>query len=284
MRFKAACVQFAPKKAEIEDNLSSIARHAQTAVAQGASLVVFPETSTSGYFLEGGVYESSLRPDELAERLAAKIGALSEPLDLVVGFYERADEDLFNSVAYITFEDGQATVRQVYRKFFLPTYGVFDEERFVSRGRELGVVETRFGKVGLLICEDVWHSIMPTLTVLAGATILVVPSASPARGFEGDKPGNLARYEDLLLAISREHSVFCLNSMLCGFEGGKGFVGGSIAVDPMGHFLNRGPLLEEHMMLVDIDTDLVHIARSQSPLLGDLRAAWSDLASLAKDL
>ena len=81
------------------------------------------------------------------------------------------------------------------------------------------------GRLAILICEDIWHSILPSLCAAAGAQLILVPSASPGRGFSGNTVSNLDRYERLLTAVSEEHGVYCVNCHLCGFEGGKGFVG-----------------------------------------------------------
>ncbi len=282
MTVRVACAQFSPQKAQVEANLDRIVSITEDATAEGVDLLVFPETATSGYFLEGGVLECSRTADELLARFQPV--RLSRPMDVVLGFYERADEDLYNSCAYLSFDGQTWRMVHVYRKFFLPTYGVFDEARFVSRGTELGVCETRFGRIGLMICEDVWHSIIPTLSAASGATLLIAPAASPARGFRGELPGNLERWERLLQMISEEHSLHCLASMLCGFEGGKGFAGGSLIVDPMGQTIGRGPLHEEFLLVADLDLDLTSIARARSPLLGDLRASWADIVRIASEI
>lgn len=280
MTFVAACAQIAPRKAETSANLDRIAEVAQEAAAGGADLVLFPESATSGYFLEGGVYESAMSAQTLATELGRRLASLDRPIDLAVGFYEQDGASLYNSAAYLEMGE-EPRVLHVYRKFFLPTYGVFDEERFVSRGRELGVFDTRFGRMGLLICEDVWHSILPTLAAVAGAKVLLVPSASPARGFSGSHPDNLDRYERLLACVAEEHGVFCLNCQLCGFEGGKGFTGGSMVIDPFGQTLVQAPIMEEHVIYAPIDLDAVPLARAQTPLLSDLESAWGDIARIA---
>jgi predicted amidohydrolase len=148
----------------------------------------------------------------------------------------------------------------------------------------LAVFDTRFGKVGLLICEDAWHSILPTLTALKGAQFIIVTAASPARGFSGEHVDNLDRYARLMVAIAEEHGVFTINCQLCGFEGGKGFVGGSMVVDPNGHMIAQGPVNEEYLLLAECDPDLVQIARAQTPLISDLRSAWGDIRRIADEL
>lgn len=284
MRLRAACIQFAPRKAQMAANLDRISDLVRQAVGAGVRLAVFPEGSVAGYFLEGGVLECSFSRESLEAEFAARLTGLAAPIDFAVGFYEADGNDLHNSVAYVEARPDAVRVTHIYRKFFLPTYGVFDEERYVSPGRELCVFDAEFGRVGLLICEDVWHSIMPTLVAVAGADLLLVPSASPARGFHGAVPDNLERYGRLLQGIAEEHGMFVMNSMLCGFEGGKGFAGGSAIFDPYGSRLSQGPLHDEHILVADMDLDQIQIARAQSPLIGDLRAAWSDIARLAEDL
>jgi len=285
MSLTVACAQIAPVKADVAANLDKIASVALQAAGEGAEIVLFPETATTGYFLEGGVLESSLTCDELCAGLLHRLGMqLSKPLDICLGFYENADGQLYNSAAYIEVDRGSCTVRGTYRKFFLPTYGVFDEERFVTRGRELGVFETRFGRVGMLICEDVWHSILPALTAVAGAQLLFVPTASPARGFGDPQISNLERYQRLLRGIAEEHGIFCINTQLCGFEGGKGFVGGSMVIDPMGRVMVESPVGEEHLLIATLDMDMIRLARAQSPLISDLQEAWSDVKEIVAEL
>lgn len=283
MRFTVACAQIAPQKASLERNLDAMAEAVRQASGEGADLVVFPETSTTGYFLEGGVVECALTADDLCASLAKRLERLERPVDVAAGFYETHHGTLYNSAAYLSFGSG-ARVVHLYRKFFLPTYGVFDEERFVSRGRELGVFDTRFGRMALLICEDVWHSILPTLAALRGAQVMLVPAASPARGFAGPEISNHERYRRLMRALCEEHGVFGVNCQLTGFEGGKGFIGGSMVVDPFGKVIAEGPTGEQHLLLAQIDLDLLQPARAQTPLLSDLESAWGDIKRIVEGL
>ncbi|MFN3683137.1 MAG: nitrilase-related carbon-nitrogen hydrolase [Fimbriimonadaceae bacterium] len=272
MALVVAVAQIAPEKGELARNLDRIAEAIEQASNEGADWVVFPETATTGYFLEGGVIELALRAEQLAHELGARLsGRLHRPIDATVGYYERFEGDLYNSAAYLELGAGAPRVLSSYRKFFLPTYGVFDEQRFVSAGHEVGVLEARFGRVGHLICEDVWHSILPTLAALRGAQVLAVPSASPARGFAGPKIENHDRYERMLRGLCEEHGMFCVNAQLVGFEGGKGFIGGSMVVDPFGRVIAFAPILEETLLLAELDLDLIEVARTQTPLLSDLK-------------
>jgi len=265
---RAGLVQFRPGKGDVPGNLERIRK----LVAQQAGevdLLLLPESALSGYFLEGGVAEAGIT----AQALAAGLGSPppGSP-DLALGFYERWGRRLHNSVAYLTPHGGSWRVVHVHRKMFLPTYGVFDEARFVEAGTRLEAFDTRFGRMGMLICEEMWHSLPPTILALDGAEVLLVASASPAREFRPGSglPGNLERWEGLAPAAAREHGVFVLVSQLVGSEGGKVFPGGSLAVTPTGEIVARGPLLEESVTPVALDGTDIERARVEAPLLADL--------------
>ena len=170
-----------------------------------------------------------------------------------------------------------AGIRHVHRKFFLPTYGVFDEKRFVSRGRTVRAFASRFGTVAVLICEDVWHSITATLAALKGAQVIYIISASPGRDFGGQHVGNVARWNVLLPGIADEHNVWVIYSGLVGFEGGKGFSGNSQIIDPWGNVQVIGNQTEECLIRAAIDLEDVAAARASSPLLADLESALGDI-------
>ena len=279
---RIALSQFRPTKGEYAQNVARIG----AVITQAArldpkpDLVVFPETATSGYFVEGGVKELAVTAGTLARDLAA---AYRGPeIDVTVGFYERFQNHIYNSAVYATLGKKKPDVRHVHRKVFLPTYGVFDEERFVDRGQD-GVrsFETNWGgRAAILICEDAWHSLAATVAALEGAQLLIVPSASPARGLGEDDdcegqalPASVVRWERIVRGIAEEHGVFVALANLVGFEGGKGFPGASAIIDPTGRVLARGPLFEEALVTADIDLDALTTARSDSPLLADLQSA-----------
>src|SRR6188768_4505305 len=143
-----AICQFAPRKGDTVANL----RRLGALCAQAASIeprpqvIQFPETALSGYFVEGGVREVASTAGALANDLddayrtaCATSGVPTVPVDVVIGFYERWRDTLHNSAAYVTIglADGPPVLRHVHRKNFLPTYGLFDEERFVERGTDI---------------------------------------------------------------------------------------------------------------------------------------------------
>ncbi len=285
MRFQVASIQFAPDKGQVEANIRRMGQMIVEAAEAGADLVLLPELATCGYDLEDAAFECALEPSQLALEFAKATIRLEKVVDIAVGFYEKVSGKPYNSMAYLTLGNGKAAeVRHVYRKFFPPTYGIFDEGRYQRAGSELGVVDTRFGKIGLLICEDVWHSVLSTLLGLAGCSIILVSAASPARGFSGAIPGNVGRYEGMLRNVSSEHGVYTAIAMLTGFESGKGMSGGSMILGPTGNKLVQADILGEQIVIADVDTELVDLARNSIPLLQDVRSRWQEILVLANQV
>ena len=198
---RVGLVQFKPTKSDVAANVARI--NDFVASADEADLLVFPEASLSGYFLEGGLAEAARSADQLVELLGTPPGGAP---DIAVGFYERWRRRLYNSVAYLEPNAEGWVVRHVHRKIFLPTYGVFDEARFAEAGTEIRAFDTRFGRMGMLVCEDAWHSISATILAVGGAEVILVVSASPARDFApspGGRPDNLERWDRLAPAIAK---------------------------------------------------------------------------------
>ena len=163
----------------------------------------------------------------------------------------------------------------MHRKVFLPTYGVFDEERFVEAGRSVQAFDTSWGRAAILICEDAWHSFTPMLAALGGAQLIIIPSASPARGVvttddTAGRPTSLARWGRIVQDMAGEHGVFVALSQLVGFEGGKAFPGGSIVSNPRGDVIASGPIFEEAVIPATLDFEEITRARADLPLLADL--------------
>jgi NAD+ synthetase len=127
--------------------------------------------------------------------------------------------------------------------------------------------------MGLLVCEELWHSLPASVLALGGAELLLVVSASPARDFASGgngRPANLDRWERLAIHHAQEHGIFVAVSQLVGSEGGTLFPGGSIAVGPDGRVLAQGPLLDEAVTVVSLDATAIDRARVETPLLADL--------------
>jgi len=281
--------QTRPSKGEYTENLRRLGGvFAQAAGLQPApDLIVFPESALTGYFLEGGVRELARTAGTVFRDLAAQYArAAAPPIDVVVGFYEEYGNRYYNSALYASLGGADPQIRHVHRKIFLPTYGLFDEQRFVDRGHSIQAFDTAWGRVAMAICEDAWHSIVPTLAALDGAQLLIVPSASPARGITPDpectddserRPASVRRWEILARQTAGEHGIYVVFAQLGGFEGGKALQGSSLIVDPQGDILVRGPMFDEALLTATLDHDEIARARSRQPLLADLEIQFLNL-------
>jgi len=273
--------QFRPTKGNIEQTLDDMIQALVSASAAdpGADLVVFPETALTGYFLEGGVREVARPAAEVFAEVTARYGAASsETVDVAFGFYELDAGHVYNAAMYARLGPDPELIH-VQRKVFLPTYGVFQEERFVESGAGIRAFDGGHGRTAMLICEDAFHSISGTLAALDGATTILVLSASPARGAApgAGVPGNLARWDLLGSGLASEHGIHVVVSQLVGFEGGKGFAGGSAAYSPRGERLVAGPLWDEALLTVQLEPREIADARTEEPLFADLERSWTRL-------
>jgi len=296
MKLTIAQAQIRPKKHDYAYNLWLVGDLFAQIADDLPDVLALPETCLSGYFLEGGVIEASRTAEQVLADLQGEFRrsvhpersrriSIEKPLDIVVGFYERADGNLYNSSLYATLGPDPRIVH-IHRKFFLPTYGVFDEKRFVSRGRAFRTFNARYGKAGMLICEDLWHSVSAALLALKGALIIYVGAASPARGFRSEEIDNIAHWRRLLTTCAEEHNLFIAFTSLVGFEGGRGLVGNSALVGPSGEILNQAPAGKDALLRTTIDLEDITVTRARSPMVSDLKAVLGDIAqefgSLAK--
>jgi NAD+ synthase (glutamine-hydrolysing) len=282
-------VQFKPRKGDYSANLRRLRRIFSQidALEPRPDVAVFAETALTGYFVEGGVRDVAMTAGAFARDLQAEYAAAVDTprqLDMCIGFYEVWNNAFYNSALYVTLGGGteEPVIRHVHRKLFLPTYGLFDEERFVDRGFEVRAFNTDWGRAAVLICEDAWHSLTGTVAALDGATVIFVVSASPARGVwaredEGPIPANLKRWERLARDMAEEQGVFVALVNLVGTEGGKTFPGGSIIAGPHGDIRLRAPLWEEALVTITLDPEDLTRARSDAPLLTDLQTMMPHL-------
>ena len=165
-------------------------------------------------------------------------------------------------------------VVHIHHKVYLPTYGLFDEGRFFAWGDAIRAFDTRFGRVGILICEDFWHASPPYLLWLDGADLMLFTSASPGRGLNARPQLESARWvEHINRAYASLFTNFIAHSNRVGYEDGLNFWGGSTLFDPNGELVAQGPYHEEAVTLAEIDLKQLHRTRARLPLLRDERTA-----------
>ena len=246
---RIALAQTNPTVGDISGNAARIGELVERARGEGAGLVVFPELALTGYPPE----DLLLKP-HFADRAAEALEELArgtEGIVAMVGFPERSD-DVYNAAAVLA--DGR--VAAVYRKMWLPNYGVFDEQRYFQSGTEPTMVEVDGVGVGVTVCEDLWEPGPPATSVaLAGARVIVNLSASPYHAGKG------AERERMLVQRARDNlSVVAF----CNMVGGQDelvFDGHSVVIDQSGAVVARAPQFAESLTVATVDPGAVDPAR-----------------------
>jgi NAD+ synthase (glutamine-hydrolysing) len=226
---------------DLDGNRERIVGRLAEAREAGADLVLFPELAVTGYPPE----DLLLRPGFLraAAQTLEEIAAETKGITALVGT-PHLDRDLFNACAVCS--DG--VVKAMYRKQFLPNYGVFDEDRYFQPGRELVLLRCGETLVGPTVCEDIWQPGPPaTDLALAGAHVVANISASPFHLGKG------AEREEMLATRARDNSCWIAFVNAVGAQDELIFDGHSLVLDQDGRIVARAPAFEEALIVVDVD-------------------------------
>ncbi len=268
MKIKITLAQFNTKLGDVNANLEKHLALIDQAQQQGADLVIFPELSLTGYALLDLAVDAAIRPHEEDPVFNALLAA-SQNLDVVVGFvHEDRRHRFYIASAYLA----GGKILHIHNKIYLPTYGMFDEGRFFAPGNSVRAFNTRFGRVGMLICEDFWHASLPYLLWLDGADILLFTSASPGRGLTHEPRLSSSEWvEHTNRAYAGLFTNFIAHANRVGFEDGLNFWGGSTIFDPNGDLVVRAPDFESALTTAEIDLNQLHRSRARLPLLRDER-------------
>lgn len=282
MKLKLGLAQITPKLGDVSANLDLHLQAVEEASENGVELLVFPELSLAGYRLHDLAFSVALQPTH-KDPIFARLLDASRSMDLVVGFVE-ADrrQKFYISAAYLS----AGEVVYVHRKVYLPTYGMFDEGRYFAEGDKVRAFDTRFGRVGILICEDFWHVSTPYLLWLDGADLLILTSASPGRGVATEqKIGSAKWVEHINQAYASMFTNFVIHTNRTGFEDGVTFWGGSTVFDPEGIKVAQGPYYEEALVTARLDLAQLRRTRIRLPLLRDerMQLTMRELARIMKN-
>lgn len=263
-----ALAQINTKLGDINANLEKHIAMAQDASRRGADLLIFPELSLTGYALQDLAASVALRPspeNPVFQRLLAE----SEKLDMVVGFVEEDSRHRFYiSAAYLS----AGNILHIHRKVYLPTYGLFDEQRYFAQGNTIRAFDTRFGRMGMLICEDFWHVSAPYTLWMDGADMMIFISASPGRGVTEEILGSAQWVENANKTYAGLFTTFIAHANKVGFEDGINFWGGSMVFDPDGKPVVIAPYNQECVTLAQMDLNQLRRTRTRLPLLRDERS------------
>lgn len=276
---RVALAQIDPALGDFDRNLELHLGTLERARGDGADVVVFPELSLTGYVLRDQVPDVART---LSDPAMVRLAAACDGIDAVVGFVEEgAGVRYYNAAAYLS--GGEVT--HVHRKLYLPTYGLFEEGRDLARGDTLRCFETRFGRAGILVCEDAWHPTSAWLLAQDGAEFLLVCSSGPTRGARGgDGVTSVAVWHDLMRFTAEFQTSFVVYVNRVGYEDGLNFGGGSCAIDPFGRDLVRLDPLASGMEIVTLEPEVLRRARTVYPLLrdADLELVYRELGRIRR--
>jgi predicted amidohydrolase len=262
-----ALAQIASRVADKEYNIKLMEKKIEEASQKDADLVIFPELALTGYLCRDLLYElAEPLPKGPSVQRIEKI-AKRENAHIAFGMIERSEKVgavLYNTAVLV----GPSGFLGKYRKMHLPTHSVFEEKRYFRPGFEIPVFKTSLGKIGMIICYDVYFPELTRILKLKGAQLIICISASPStrRGF----------FEALTVARAIENTVFLAFTNLVGIEDGLQFWGGSRMVAPSGNVIVQAKYDEEDMIVAKIDYADMKRIEAFVPALRDLRPELFD--------
>lgn len=260
-----AVAQINPRLGDLDYNLGLHLERAEQAVKLGAEMMVFPELSLTGYLLKD--LTADVAQDIEKSKIIKRLREASRKIALMVGFVEEGDDFVYYNTAAL-FDGGE--VKALHRKVYLPTYGMFDEERYFSPGSIFRAFDTRFGRIAILICEDYWHPSSVYLAAQDGAVLHFYLANAPERGMTlPDEITSTDIAERMAVISSQLYGVYSIYANRVGYEDGISFAGRSAVVSPTGAVPARAGSQNEELLLAEIDPEQVRRARVFFPLLGD---------------
>lgn len=280
MNSKIVLAQIDSVLGNIEKNIDRHCEYIEKAIDRKAFLVVFPELSLTGYVLRDLNYELAINPSK--SQVLNPIKKLSKYINIICGGVEEGNNyGIYNSAFY--FSKGEYVTS--HKKVYLPTYGLFEEERYFSPGRELNPIDTEFGKIGILICEDFWHLTLPYILAKKGVMLIVGLSASPTRispgenEFQQDKTNN--EFHKVYAKLLSLYISWCNR---VGYEEGMNFWGGSEIVSPIGNVIAKAPLFEKSLIEADLSLDFIKRSRifSKHFVDDDIMFTFNELQKIIK--
>jgi predicted amidohydrolase len=263
---RIALAQCSAVLGNVEQNIVKHVELAERALKAGANAIVFPELSLTGYLLRDLNFEVALDPH--TSKLLDPLRTLSAHISIVCGTVE-ADPSgaVFNSALFL--EEGE--VKHIHRKVYPPSYGLFEEMRYFSRGTQLRAFDsTRLGRIGLLVCEDLWHPSLPYLLGQDGAQMVITIAASPTRLTTGSNEATRSTPENYIInhehhaSFARLFGIYIAFVNRVGVEDGVNFWGGSEMLTPSGATAAKAAFFDEDLQIAEVMPSLVKQARQFS--------------------
>jgi predicted amidohydrolase len=265
-KLKISLAQISSKLANIDANLEKHLSYIDKAIAEKADIILFPELSLTGYSVKDAVFDVAMASND--KRLEPLLAA-SKKISICLGLVELTDNfEAKNTNLFL--ENGKITAR--HRKVYLPTYGVYEEKRYFTPGNRFRAFDSKFGRFGMLICEDLWHPSSTSILALDGALAIFVNSAGILRGVhQKDKPENIQIWENINKTSAHLFTSYLIFCNRVGSEDGLMFWGGSEIIDPHGKEVVKAPYFEENLITAEIDWLKLKHARIHTTYLSDER-------------
>lgn len=265
-KFLTALAQISCQRRDKKANIQKMEKYTAEAKKQGAELVIFPELSLTGYIIRDELFELAEKIPGPSTNAIGKIAKKHETY-IVFGMPELSGKTaatIYNTAVLV----GPEGYIGKYRKMYLPTHSVFEEKRYFRPGYHAGAFETNIGKIGLIICYDIFFPEVCRLTRLEGAQMIVCISASPAV--------RKAFFETLTVARAIENTAFLAYVNLVGVEDGLQFWGGSRLIAPNGKIVTKAKHDEEDLVVGEVNYADIKPVETFVPTLKDLRPELFD--------
>jgi predicted amidohydrolase len=267
---KAALISMRPRLADKKANLKIMQKHIEKTKAD---IYIFGEISLTGYHCKDELRNLAEPINGPSIKQMKKI-AKDRKCYIVFGMPLKDDkvEGLIHNSAILVHPDGKV---DNYNKWFLPTFGPFEEKIFFDEGESLKVFNTKFGKVGLIVCYDLFFPELCKAYSLQGADIIICISATPST--------TRKYFEALIPARAIENTTFMIYVNLVGTQEDLVFWGGSQIYDPLGDLLVKAPYFKESVITCEIDLKQLKVARANRPVIRDIRPEiYHDLYEISR--
>ena len=260
--FTVALAQIGSRLGNVEKNLEKHLEHVERARKNGAAFAVFPELSLTGYMLRDLAYEVA---DDCKKALKS-VATASKGIYTLLGFVNEPRPGIYQNAAALLYN---GKILGVVPKYYLPNYGPFEEKRYFKEAgvKDLKVFNTKYAKLGITICEDVWHPEPCEALARLGADVIFCISSSPIRGFYGAKGKTVGErsWEKILGTRAIENTVYMIFVNKAGAEDEEYFWGGSTIISPDGVEVAEAKHLDEDFVIGEVDLNrLVRVRRFSS--------------------
>ncbi len=248
--------QMKPVLGNTSKNLLKMVKLIEKGIEAGDDVIVFPELALNGYVLEDVVFETAMEnvPEILLEK--------SKKISIIFGMAELGENEYPYNTAYYL-ENGE--ILHKHRKVYLPDYGMFFEGRYFANGEKIRAFDTKFGRMGILICEDAWHQSAHYILAQDGAKYIFSIANAPARLGE-NKTSVSSSWRTLLRGSSISNGVFNIMVNRTGVEDGVTFFGNSVVINPAGDIMKEADYFNEETLCCCIDKHSIRRARMSSPM------------------